>query len=707
MKKLLVILMALVLCLGIFVACGNKDKGETPDAVVYDVNAAATYVHGLYKDKGPNVTADFEVTSKVMVNDVLYTVEWTATEGVTITKKNDNVFIIDINETTKTAYKFTLTATVKAPDGTTATKAFEMNVPEYVLHTFEEYMAMEQDDIATVRGIVVAINSKSLNNKYNHLFLADESGMGGYYCYALAKDPVADWGIELGMTVEVTGTVAPYSGMQEIKNGTAKIVDATKKTVAPLDVTAAFAAGESFKNYVGMPVTIKGVEIGTQELATETSQYLYFKLNGQSGYVRTYVTDFPTTLPLSKDGDTTVSADKAVIDAAHAEHLGWSANVTGIVVLYNSNPYLIPMGTDCFEYLAKIEKTPEQKIADTLDALTIPAVVNKDGELALPAAGAAYEDVILTWASDNEAAVIGEGKVTFTIPNTATTIKLTVTATCGEATATKEYTVTLTKFLDPNTFVSIPEANTMGAAQAHNTYTEGKYLVTGVVTNIANTTYGNIYIQDADGNQLYVYGLYNYDGKVRFDAMETKPAVGDTITVYGALGQYNNNPQMKNGWLIVAPAADSTLSIPGANALGLGQGHNKYTEGKYSVTGEVTEIANATYGNVYIKDADGNTFYVYGLYTADGATRFDAMETKPAVGDTITVYGIIGQYKNAAQMKNGWMTAHTAAVEGGEEGGEVEGGEETPVTPPASGEVTTVAVGVNYYLAGVHALHFL
>ena len=42
-------------------------------------------------------------------------------------------------------------------------------------------------------------------------------------------------------------------------------------------------------------------------------------------------------------------------------------------------------------------------------------------------------------------------------------------------------------------------------------------------------------------------------------------------------------------------------------------------------------------------------------YNADGTVRFDAMETKPAVGDTVTIYGIVGQYTGTAQVKNGWI----------------------------------------------------
>ncbi|MBE6620412.1 MAG: hypothetical protein E7625_03500 [Ruminococcaceae bacterium] len=664
MKKLLVVLLALVLCLAALVACGDK----TPE-VTYDAAAAATYVFNLYKDKGPVTASDFDVTAKVQVSGVSYDVEWTATEGVTITKKDDNTYTVDINEKTAEAYEYTLTATVKAGDGTTAKKDFKFSVPKYEIMSFEQYMAAAEGDNVTIEGIVVAINSKAAGNTRNHLFLADANVVGGYYSYQMDADPVADLGIEIGMTVSITGPVAPYSGMQEIKGGVAKIVSAEKKEYAPVDITDKFAAGESLKNYVGLPVTIKGVEIAGQELGG-TSDYLKFKLGEVTSYIRTYVTDFPTTLK---------AEDKTTIDEAHAAKFGYSANVTGILVLYNNAPYLIPMTTDCFEYLEKVEKTPEQKIEAVLGELTLPTTINKAGELAAPATGTAYPEVTLTWASNNENVVVADGKLTITVPNTAVEVTITVTATCGDKTDTKEFKITLTKLVDPNTFLTLPQANEIGIMMGHNTYTEGKYFVTGTIKSIEFkkgtedlNDYGNMTIEDADGNTFYLYGLYSVDGAVRFDKMNPQPKVGDTITVYGILGQYNGTAQMKNAWLVATPAADSEVTVVGANTIGLAQGHNKYTADKYVVTGEITEIANDKYGNIYIKDAKGNTFYLYGLYSADGEVRYDKMETKPAVGDTITVSGILGQYNGAAQMKNAWLVSHTPATpdEGGDEGGE-------------------------------------
>ncbi len=85
------------------------------------------------------------------------------------------------------------------------------------------------------------------------------------------------------------------------------------------------------------------------------------------------------------------------------------------------------------------------------------------------------------------------------------------------------------------------------------------------------------------------------------------------------------------------------------------------TTQKYYVTGIITEVYNTTYGNMYIKDESTETVLtVYGLYTADGSIRYDAMDVKPVAGDEITVYAVIGAYNGTPQLVNAWLDEHIA-----------------------------------------------
>ena len=59
-----------------------------------------------------------------------------------------------------------------------------------------------------------------------------------------------------------------------------------------------------------------------------------------------------------------------------------------------------------------------------------------------------------------------------------------------------------------------------------------------------------MYIKDENGNELLIYGLYDQSGN-RYDAMSSKPKVGDTIIVCGPIFYYKGTTvEIKNGTLI-------------------------------------------------------------------------------------------------------------------------------------------------------------
>ncbi len=682
MKRFLSLILILIVCTMAFIACDNNDKTTTAP-VTYNINGAVDYlVKVQYKGwlTDNTTSADTTLVGQIMYQMEPYTVDWASnTESVVVTKNADGSYNLDLPTMGAEAVPYTLTATVTAPNGDSKAHDFALVVPKLELNTHEEYMAAAKGDKLQVAGVVVAINSTSAGNKYNHLFLADLEGKGGYYCYKLVEDP-ATLGIKVGMTVMVVGEMSPYSGMQEIFGGEAIILDETIKTVDLVDITEQFTAGANLGAYVGLAVTIKGVTVGSQDLAAETSQYLYFSIGEQQGYVRTYVTDFPAGM-LTAD-------DKAAIDADHLAHFGYKADVTGILILYSGAPYLIPMSVTPFTNYEAVTYTDAEKVASEKDNIKVSTSFSADAVINLPLVGANYPEVSISWVSDNAAIVIAEdGTATITVPDTKTVVKLTATITCGDVTETKEIEVTLNK-----TPLTAGQAIEIGAAKEHNTYTEGKYLIAGVITEVYNTQYGNMKITDEHGNVLTVYGSYSADGSTRYDAMESKPVVGDYVVLLGILGQYSGTAQTKNAWIL---SWTSPTSIPDANELGTS--NPNYTADKYLVTGEVTEVANTQYGNLYIKDADGNTLYVYGLYDQLG-NRYDAMETKPAVGDTITVLTTLGAYKGTPQAKNATLVAHTVAKSDDNTGDDNTGDDNTGDTTEVV-MVTTPEVGVAYHFA--------
>ena len=75
--------------------------------------------------------------------------------------------------------------------------------------------------------------------------------------------------------------------------------------------------------------------------------------------------------------------------------------------------------------------------------------------------------------------------------------------------------------------------------------TSTEYKLTGKITNVANTTYGNFDLTDATGT-VYVYGLLTPTGASQQQWAAAGLKQGDIITIKGKYNVYNNSPQIKN-----------------------------------------------------------------------------------------------------------------------------------------------------------------
>ena len=126
------------------------------------------------------------------------------------------------------------------------------------------------------------------------------------------------------------------------------------------------------------------------------------------------------------------------------------------------------------------------------------------------------------------------------------------------------------------TALTIPQALAI-AELGGTSYTTQKYYITGIVTGLYNTQYGNFYIEDEDGNQICIYGLYSADGNIRYDAMSYKPVNGDEVTVYTVLGMYNTTKQGKNAWLDEVVAHEHNYSASVTAPTCVASGYTTYT----------------------------------------------------------------------------------------------------------------------------------
>lgn len=105
------------------------------------------------------------------------------------------------------------------------------------------------------------------------------------------------------------------------------------------------------------------------------------------------------------------------------------------------------------------------------------------------------------------------------------------------------------------------------------------YQLTGTITSIASTVYGNFYIQDEAGDQLYVYGMTDkWVGSNDKSFANIGLAAGDIVTFRTLRAEYNGTPQAggsdvpayyishEKGKPVEIPAGSVTLTFPDENS---------------------------------------------------------------------------------------------------------------------------------------------
>ncbi len=204
----------------------------------------------------------------------------------------------------------------------------------------------------------------------------------------------------------------------------------------------------------------------------------------------------------------------------------------------------------------------------------------------------------------------------------------------------KEYTAE-TKLMQKGAIIQCSIAD-FNAAAVGNT----QYRITGVVTKIANASRGRFYIKDWSA-ETYVYNLNG------FEDLGVKE--GDIVTVVGKRDQYNETIEMTSGTIEnVIPVTEVSI----AEFLTKEDSKTVY----YKVTGVIDEVANATYGNLYLVDGEGNRLYVYGCYPGYGATGdnrkgfLDAANIE--VGDKLTMIGYKDTYNGTIELCGGIYFSH-------------------------------------------------
>ena len=126
MKKILILLLTLVMCLGCLAGCTTETEGA-------DLAGAVEYLRSIYKDNAKETTSDYDVVGKVVVGETTFTVTWTTDNEAIAVKESakKGFYTIDLPSKNDTAVDYVLTATIADPDGNTQTLSFERTLGVY------------------------------------------------------------------------------------------------------------------------------------------------------------------------------------------------------------------------------------------------------------------------------------------------------------------------------------------------------------------------------------------------------------------------------------------------------------------------------------------------------------------------------------------------------------------------------------------------
>lgn len=636
MKKLISVVILLALCVAAFAAC---KPGETKkDALTL----AKEYIYTMYRNEAEVTASDYTRVGVVSIDGVTYTVEWTANitsgpaDGVKTVKSEDGSTVtVDIDEKASADVVYTLKATIKDAEGKTAELSFDHKVPAFKEFTWAEYVAAAKDDTVIVKGVITAIMAKSKGNSYNCLYLQDNDG--GYYAYNMATDPVTDDKLEVGMTVRVTGTRDTYNGTYEIMKATVEIVDSNKTPATAVDFTERYQKATSLKDEAltaqqGMLVTLKGVEITGEDTS---GGYYKFKLGEYESYIRIS----SSVCPITKD-------EQETLKKGHAEHTGWTANVTGIICVYDGAFYLTPASADAFEYVGLPQKDDAGMVAFEKDGLSVVSTVTADTEIELPSAGKTYDKVAITWESDNAAAVVANGKLTIKLPDTDATVKLTATLKCGSVTETRVFEIKLVA--TEMSYAEIVDAAyklEAGASLPGTCRLFGKIIK---IDTAWSDQFKNITVT------IEVAGLTDKPimcFRLTGDGAESL-AVGDEITVEGAIKNYNGTIEFDSGCRFIGKGEhiDQSKTVNAAYSLAEGESMSS----PVILKGVISKIDTAwsdQYKNITVTIiVDGITDKPIMCFRLKGEGA-----DKLAEGQTINVYGTIKNYQGTVEFDAGCL----------------------------------------------------
>ncbi len=310
----------------------------------------------------------------------------------------------------------TITATSKAVADLSKSVELTVTKPdasfeEMEFSTYEQYAAAADGAKVKIKGVVTAITSTGSKGTSYYV----QNGTEGYYIY---QQNATTYPVEVGSTYAIGGSKTLYNGQYEIKN-----VEYCQK----LQET----------------VTADTVEFERQDLASVAEMN---KLQGVKFSATATIFEKPTVNAAKKysvkikigSKDATLNIDPAVLstDEFSAINAKLDKSIKDVQIQFNgiltasfnkSGEVSVTFVITQAEGFEVAEATAQQKVSYVKDTLLITTFVNKDiMQLTLPAASDLFDDVVISWSSDNTAIIANDGKITHAAQDTLVTLTATV-----------------------------------------------------------------------------------------------------------------------------------------------------------------------------------------------------------------------------------------------------------------------------------------
>ena len=396
---------------------------------------------------------------------------------------------------------------------------YDSSSGETPMSTCAEVLAGADGKTYRIKGTCTAI----ANTTYGNWYIND--GTGEVYIYGTldskgATKNFASWGLEVGDVVELEGPKETYGTSVELVDVT--IINITKSlvTVVSEEVTLGKDGGA-----LEVKVAFRDDEVNAS-VAKECKDWI--------SLVNTEYIEGVATETESNPADTAVFTFYVMANE--------KAVRTGSIVFTS--------GTSEVTYNFTQEHNPNVTIAEFCAAPVGDAQYRVTGVVD-SIANTNYGNLFI---SDWTGRVYVYGATNYTGCNIAVGSIVTLVGRRAEYKGDAEMRKPVCEeVLASSTPVSIAEFNAL--ADSNDLF----YMVSGTISSIANDLYGNIYIVDETGAEMYIYGTYGIwnaqgDDKKNFVATAGL-AVGDKITVVGIKTSYKDSPQMKNGCCVAIEKA--------------------------------------------------------------------------------------------------------------------------------------------------------